>query len=327
MVRTNTPTGRETVKRAGDDRPADFRAYLIADVPEMRFDARFGKARYRAGEDLILTATSVDRLDPVRTMSRVVARVMRPGASQGTILSKRHVSGDVLRQTQNAGGDQLPDLAAAKSKVLLSDPARRGEFAMLEERVELFDDGNVLHGDSLAKDGIFSARLVPGRFPGLVRAEVSAEGVTARSGSLARRAPASVYVGNAPFSRSGSRVVAARAGGGKLRVTVTPKDRLGNHLGPGFRDRVSFRILGRLPDGGIVDGLDGSYTQVFQPGGSLVSEVTIDIDGDSVFRGTAAGLLGARYFLLLCLLVLLALLIWMAVNLYLARSQGTAGGP
>jgi len=325
--RTNAPTPRDTASFVADNRPVDFRAYLIADVPEMRFDARFGKARYRAGEDLILTATSVDRLDSVRTMNRVMARVTRPGAAQGTVLSKVRVSSDILRQTQNAGGDQLPDLAAAKSKVLLGDPLRRTDFAPIEEQVELFDDGNVAHGDSLAKDGVFSARLAPGRFPGLVRAVVSAEGMTARSGSLARRAPASVYVGNAPFSRTGSRIVATRADGGRLRVTVTPKDGLGNFLGPGFRDRVSIRIVGRLAEGGIVDGLDGSYTQTFQPGGSIGSKVTIDIDGDRVFRGTPAGLLGARYLLLFCLWLLLALLVWMAVNLYLTRSQGASDGP
>lgn len=306
--------------------PVEFRAYLVADVPDTSFSVRFSKISYRAGDEIVLTAQALQGFEPIRTLDKVTAEIAQPRTALGTRLAKTRFDRDQLQKAQNLNGDALADLAAAKSQLLLANPSLASTLRPVRRIVELFDDGRADHGDRLPRDGIFSARLASPGVPGLIFAEVTAGGQTARSRALTRHFTANAFIGNAPFSKSRSRIVGTRAGstasGTLIRVRATPKDTLGNYLGPGYRDRLAIEIAGGRSTSAIEDQLDGSYTQTFElPSGNSRAPVSVSVDNESIFKGSVTGLLTARLCLYLLLLLALAILIWFALWIY-RRQRG-----
>jgi len=316
-----TDSSVETRTTADWKAPADFRAYLIADVPESNFDVSFSQPGYRAGEEVVLTARLVEDFEPIRTLDTVTAIVSLPHGALGTHLAKTNFSPEQLHKAQASGNEALPDLAAAKSLLFLADHALAALVAPAIHKVELFDDGNPEHGDSLPRDGVFSTRLGSIRSPGLIRADVTAGGTTARNGRIVRRCTATAFVGNAPFSKNRSRIQATRIGSGavgtQIRVRAVPKDDFGNYLGPGYRDRLSIEIEQARPISATEDQLDGSYARIFEiPGSALTTLLSVHVDDETIFQGSVGGLIAMRLCLWLVLLIMLALLICLAIWVY-----------
>lgn len=297
--------------------PSDFRAYLMADVPDTSFDVRFSKISYRAGDEVILTAQAVQSDDQVRTMDKVTAEITQPRSALGTRLARTRFDRSQMLKAQDLNGDALADLAAAKSQLLLTDAALASTLRPVQQTVELFDDGRPEHGDNLPGDGIFSARLGQPRVPGLIRAEVTASGQTPRSRALTRRFTANAFITNAPFSAKRSRIAGTRAGrtanGALIRVRVTPKDNLGNYLGPGYRDRLAIEFAGARSASAIEDQLDGSYVRTFEvAAGNTGAPLLARVDNEPIFKGSVSRLLVARCFLYVLLFLALAISIGFA---------------
>jgi hypothetical protein len=310
-----------TTRRLPSERwstPAEFRAYMVADVPEMSFDVRFSKARYRAGEEMRITARVREGLDEIRTLNKVTAVINRPRAALGTLLARTRFDQNQLKAAQTFDGDVLPDLSAAKSRLLLTESRRSASVQPVQEVVELFDDGDAGHGDSLPRDGIFSARLGVAHYPGLIEGELTIDGANARNGTFGRRLTANAFISEGPFSARRSTVLATRAGSGPggtiVAVRATPKDTLRNYLGPGYRDRVKIEIAGVAAMSEVEDRLDGSYTRRFEvPANRIGSKVSVSVDDESVFDGSVGRLLAVRLSVWVLLFLLLAMLIWFAV--------------
>jgi hypothetical protein len=302
---------------------ASFRAYALADVPKLDFIATFSKSVFKAGERPILTAAVLDNHRPIAGVRRVRAVLRLPRVAVGTLLATAKVGGDALRSALTSGADRLPDAAAAKSKLVLGDRSRSGDLAPVSREIELFDDGQAAHGDAAAGDGIFSAQLDRIVLPGLITAEITAEGSSPRLGAFTRRLHASATVRHADFSLGDSSLRAAvegRSGDSwRVRVTTRPRDVLRNFLGIGMSDRLQLTIAGAAALTPIVDNLDGSYTQTFAvPSSALGNPVVVRIDRVPVYQRGVRTSIGAGCGLWLLLLLLLLAVI-LVVRLVLRR--------
>lgn len=329
IVRRRGADGPFAATREKPPAAVDFRAYLMADIADMSFDVRFSQPVYRAGDEVQVSTRIMLGQNPVRTLDKVTAQVTRPRAALGTALVGTSVATAKLEQVRMEGAEPLPDLAAAKAMLLLSDPARGAALRPVRETIELYDDGKPEHGDSLARDGVFSARVGKVSVPGLVTVEVSAAGQSAVNRRFARRFVATAVVQNAPFSASGTNLRASleRLGGDlwTVRAQATPRDVLGNYLGPGYPQRVRFAVPGAVTSAVVRDNLDGSYSQAFViPSWAIDSTVVLAIDGQRLTEASTGFLLGSRFGLWILLLIALAALLLALALLVWTRAKARA---
>ncbi|HYK05879.1 MAG TPA: VWA domain-containing protein [Thermoanaerobaculia bacterium] len=302
---------QQTIGKRG---AASFRAYAIADVPRLDFLATFDRSTLKAGQRPVLRVAVLDQAEPIRGVRRVTAVVRRPRVAIGTLLATARVDDRALRNALASGADRPADAAAAKSSLVLGDPSRRDDLVPIEETIELFDDGAPQHGDATAGDGIFSARLHTLLHPGLLVADITAEGSSPRLGTFSRRLRATAKIAHGDWSLAASTLRASILGRGRsgwqIRVHTRPRDVLRNDLGIGMHDRIRFVIPGATPLSPIADNLDGTYSQTFDVP-SLDVPVTVSIDRAPAFHRSVTTAAGANYvrWLLLVLLLLLILLV------------------
>ena len=163
-----------------------------------------------------------------------------------------------------AAGLQDGDVLDKRTNALLGLERQQGELVKTRRRSEtLLDDGT--HGDGgLEPDGIFGQVLTDlTTFEGTYTfhaVAVYGEGCRARR-EVTWAAHVDVGIDG---GRSDVRIDDT---GGRVRVTVTPKDRFDNRLGPGRLDAFGFvptgsgKLVGEPVDNG-----DGSYSQTVDPG-------------------------------------------------------------
>ncbi|HAF09795.1 MAG TPA: hypothetical protein DCK98_06910 [Chloroflexi bacterium] len=212
--------------------------------------------RYYTG-DLINPLVSFRHPDGGRVDARMTLEVEVPGESVGNVLAR---SG--LHDPMSIGGDQL---SAAASTLIALDQAQGGALIPTELRTfELFDDETHEEG-ALEPDGVYGNPLV-----GLTRHEGNytfhARAVFGDACQTSRETTWSAYVsiGIDPITTAVKTTTLGALPGGRkrVRITVTPKDRYGNYLGPGRLGDFELRELaGSQPLGPLTDAGDGSYVQ------------------------------------------------------------------
>jgi hypothetical protein len=300
----------------------DFRAYLVAEIPDTTFQTWFSKPTFRAGDDAYLFVKILDAQNPVLTVDKITADIAAPSAALGTLLSRASFGAAQLQTVANRNGDQFADPAAAKAYLLLTDQKFAGRAIPSRYTIELFDDGKPEHGDTIAHDGVFTARLGKLRYPGLISAAVEVTGVSPRSRAFTRRFPVNAVIQNAPFAGSRSRIRVERLDAATIQVATRPVDQLGNLLGPGYRDRLSIDMSGPQPASDIIDNLDGSYVRKFTSTGNL-GTVTVAIDNQPLFSGPASSLIRGGYLLWFLLFLAMALLIFIAIRMWMWQQNHT----
>jgi len=269
----------------------DFRAYVIAEIPQSNHAVRFRKSRYTAGEDIVLEAAVREAGGGFRVgINTVTASITTPADGFGTFLSQNIVSTADLDSTPDVFGDQLPDLAARKSMLLLtSDVSAR--IAPIRSTITLYDDGNPAHGDVVSGDGRYAARIGTISTPGLVSANVTLSGQSHVGGPISRDYKATTFVTLAAFDPSSVTINVEileklEEGGTRTLVTVTPRDVLGNYMGPGHANEVQIDIEGVAP-GRVTDLLDGRYSrELVLSDTQLNADVVITVD-DTKLDGVA----------------------------------------
>lgn len=250
---------------------------------------------------------------------RVHVSVRGPRTGAGTLLAR---SGLGTPSTQ--GGDAV---GARQAGLLALEAAAQAPLVEYgEQTFELFDDP--AHDDgTMEPDGIFGTPLkdvlaVEGDYTFHFRATYG-EGCT---GSRELVRSLHVDVGVDP-SRTDVRVDetgAAPGGGRSVTLTLTPRDRYGNPLGPGRGDDLSLGGgKGTTLAGAARDNGDGSYTvdAVWNPGAGGGPSVVVGQPGRTpvVVQAPPAGAPGAprpRHWKMLMWLLLILLLILIVVLLF-----------
>ncbi len=186
----------------------------------------------------------------------VTIEMEAPQDGTGNLLTKQKLgpAGSLAGDALEARANTLIQLEQAKGAPLI---------ATGKSTVPLFDDGD--HGDgAMEPDGIFGNPLADlARFEG--NYTFHARAVYGEGCVASREATWSVYISvGIDSGQTGvkTEVVATLPDGReRVRVTLTPRDRYGNHLGPGRGGSFTVGPLpGSEPVGGLTDNGDGSYT-------------------------------------------------------------------
>jgi opacity protein-like surface antigen len=270
---------RQLAPRSGATR---FTAAVFSPVRDAQIQARLDDERFEVGQPLTIFAELTSAGHPLAGAA-VEAVVELPARPFSTTL-RRYA--DRLTAT---GGDpdssRIPALAAQLRQLLAQETGSGELYPTRRVTVALADDG--LGADARASDGTYSGRLAAGEteVAGPYEVTVTARAPLASGRTVERTARLSTVanVGPADPSRSDVRSTVSRPrddGSRLVTVVVLPTDRFGNAAFPGSAHRIGVTAPGAVLYGGVVDGLDSTFTQTLVlPPGVTGTNVTVSVGG------------------------------------------------
>ena len=175
-------------------------------------------------------------------------------------------TGNILTQTGlRAATDKDGDTLDARTSTLIALEKERGTLIPTTTKTfELVDDGDVDGDGALEPDGVFGRPLTDlalfeGTYTFHAVATYGEECTGTREASWSTYVSIGIDPGNTGVKTD---PIGTGPGGCVLvRATMTPRDRYGNHLGPGRAD--AFQVTGQpgsTPAGAVRDNGDGSYS-------------------------------------------------------------------
>lgn len=268
---------RVVVERRSSGSPVLYRTYLLVDDAALEYDLSIRPSLLQPGMPL-----------PLRARVTEASRALSPKTVRATVLRPRTSVGNLLREAKITEADRLRIAKELTQRELLVSPlaatweaAFRKNLSLLQplaEEVELFDDGLQEHGDEKAGDGTYSALYRETKVPGeyQVRFEVAGDSPLHGPYQRTKTTSATVAIQEVPETEVDIKVIRRWwQKSGRVQVTVTPRDRFGSYLGPGYADRLQIKAPGAKALGPLNDRLDGTYTQeLWQP---RVREVRVEV--------------------------------------------------
>ncbi len=191
------------------------------------FNFSFDKLRPSTGDKLLLRATVSMNGKPVTGVpdEAIKVRVSRPSAALGTLLhDARPAEGGVVK---TANGDvQTPFDRKAAGLI-------RGEMLKEVSTLTLRNEGK----------GVYAATFDATSIPGTYRFDATLDWDDERVGHIHREERLEQYV-RAVADPERTEVKVTRRDARTALVTVTPRDRFGNFLGPGHASRIQAKVSG-----------------------------------------------------------------------------------
>jgi hypothetical protein len=251
----------------------------------LKMDAALDSRYYTTGDKVVVTAALTEAGRPIAGLTRVQAVVAGPEDGLGNWFAANKVDLQDIPVPGEIEGESLPPLL--RKSIFLTDirqvptPGRRKPTPL-----RLYDDGAREHADRVAGDGVYTNIYTGTVKEGMHSFHVRAQGPTS-GGSVFDRddvihrhvsvkvVPKHVSVQVLP--------VAVRASREKVfKVVVTPKDALGNFLGPRYSGAIEMASSKGAFVGKPTDHLDGTYTQMLRLPTSVDSkavEVRVSVKG------------------------------------------------
>ncbi len=254
--------------------------YSVIMESDLGMDVSFDKSNYGTGDSMLIQASILENKWPA-SLDKLTVKVRRPDEGPGNWYAKNKATVDEMKKIpMEKDGEILPDVYRkylALTKILdVPYPSTYSETTLI-----LYDDGK--HGDGKARDGVYANYLRGIEKEGIYTFSLFAEGRTSKNNLYTRDRIIKKYV--TVNVDPGSSIAEAKLvktlenGFAQYEVTLVPMDSLGNYLGPGYSRLISFKTQEGELIGGLVDNLDGSYTQSLKIDTAKTEAVTINIKG------------------------------------------------
>lgn len=247
---------------------------------ELEMQVGFDKTSYQTGDRVVLTARLSEVGVPMLQKS-VRLHLQRPDEGLGKWYAAHAFP---LAQIEAA---VAPVFGAGKSALVEAIPGVLKKHYFLTQiqkiavpplkivspptGIELHDDGQ--HGDLRANDGIYTV-VLDGKLEktGTYRFMVEADGDTRHQNKFRRETEKQFYVTpRIEIDPQFTKLVLQRVEGGegksfrRFKATVTPQDRFGNLMGPGFERAIRIESSnGRALMKDVDDDLNGNYSRTFE---------------------------------------------------------------
>lgn len=249
--------GDWTLEFFGDMNTVNYHAMVLLDSTMITTTYDIGDAMRATGAPILLQAT-LDSAGKPLLDAEVIARIRRPNAGIGTLLSDAK-----LGLNDNTGGEPFNGWHG-KLNALLADSdlgAKLRDVSLSE--VKMLDNGDMANGDAVAGDGTYSGYFFDTQIEGhygvdiLVRGRDRNQDNFHRVRSLTTRTVPAPDPSNTKFAV----VNAAQLANGSATavIGVALVDAFGNKSGPGYADGALSVVPSRGSVERIVDRLDGTY--------------------------------------------------------------------
>lgn len=241
------------------------RAYALVDDAALEYRFDFDKPIVNTGEPLTLLVRVTEAGLPVDPTS-INATVVAPRTGLGSVIYGAGISdADRQRITAELGHAELSGSPLMQTyEVALRDPANRSLLQPLVSQLKFYDDGQ--HGDGLANDGLYGAIFNNTRIPGEYQVTFDISGESEYNGAYQRTKTTSATVVLRKVDAANVRfdIIEREGAGGMFQVWLTPQDRYGNYVGPGYATHINLSFENAQATGPVRDLLDGSYSQTFR---------------------------------------------------------------
>lgn len=322
---------------AGTPVPApESYSYDTAMASDLEMQIGFNQASYQTGDRVVLTARLSEVGVPM-LQKNVRLRLQRPDEGLGKWYAAHAVP---LAQIESGVAPVFGAGSSARIEAISGVLKKHYYLTQIQKvavpgmkvvspppGIELHDDGK--HGDLRANDGIYTVVLENMlEKTGTYRFMVEADGDTRHQNKFRRETEKQYYVTpRIEIDPKFTRLVLQKVEGGeksfrRFKATVTPQDRFGNLLGPGFDRAIRLESSsGRALTKDVEDDLNGNYSRVFEYDSRAAAPVVrgsvqgLPLEEDN-FRedgGSSAEDACAPCRLLYVVLVLLALAVVLAV--------------
>lgn len=213
-----------------------------------------------SGDQVLVQIRLANNGNPL-TGATVSATYTKPAKAFGNIMNANKVTPAQLRvKTPEASALQPLQAKVAFLQRKLGPelvPLDRGEF-------RLYDDGT--HGDIRAADGVYSASFAKTKVPGSYALRIRATNLAVGQVKTSREWTVCFVnrAGIAPqYSDVRLKLKSAARSGRTYTVTISPRDRFGNYMGPGANLAVQLAVPGATRTVVFTDQLNGAYTAEF----------------------------------------------------------------
>ena len=257
--------------------------YSVVMGSGLKLHPQMDRNDYAAGDTITLTASLTETGRPITGLSDVEVLVSAPEDGKGNWLSNNEVSARQLDRVPVMKGNE-PLAPFQRKGIYLTDfgdvayPGRLGV-----RTVRLYDDGS--HGDVTANDGVYSNRFSETGKEGVYSFYFRSHGGTRGGNHFTREQLVQTYLKVRAVPEAIAVDVASLDTGdlNRFSIQATPRDALGNYLGPGHGGRIGFSASGGTFVGTLQDNLDGSYSQILDvPPGTAIGDVQVNVRVDDV---------------------------------------------
>ncbi|MDR4497542.1 MAG: VWA domain-containing protein [Candidatus Scalindua sp.] len=266
---------------AGDNVNNEKYQYSVIMDSVLEMNTTFDKKSYGTGDVITISATITEAGRPVSGLKDISVKVTRPEEGTGNWFALNKVNVDDLKKIPEKGGDE--SLSPLIRKGILLTEIRKIAFpAQLSPvTIQLYDDGK--HGDNNASDGIYANQFPDTKKEGTYSFYFQATGTTMMGNAFEREDVVHKYINvNVTLETievSVVRLPAVKDTLNQFMIVITPKDALGNYLGPRYSKMIKLATShGKFIDV-LQNNLDGTYSQVLQlPTTVNIKEVVLKVD-------------------------------------------------
>jgi hypothetical protein len=244
---------------------------------DLSFKPETNKGVYSTGEVVLLSAELLERGRPTKA-GKVAVTIESPNEGMGNMLSAQKLSPQDLDIKLGLNADTISDPRLYKVAVL-HHKLQKPLISYREEEIYLYDDG--LHGDGAAADGTWANYYAATKTEGVYTFRFQAAVTTKLGESTTREKTISTFVAVGKIDLNMTKIFVALQptgihGYSDYKITLIPKDSLGNHLGPGYSRLIELNADDMDFVSPITDDGAGGYTATLRiPSRKNVEEVII----------------------------------------------------
>lgn len=247
----------------------------------LKMKTAFDKTSYGTGDSITITARITEAKRPVVGLTDVHVKVTRPEDGAGNWFVANKVSAEELKQIPEKRGDE--NLSPVLRKAIFLTDIRKVAFPGRASPITLplYDDDT--HGDISAGDGIYTNRFTNTLKEGVYSFYFQATGPTSGGNAFDRddviQKNVTVNVATEYILVNIIRLPSVEDKVKQFKVIITPKDALGNYLGPRYSGMVKLTASRGRFINVLRDNIDGTYSQILQlPTTVDVNDVDITVD-------------------------------------------------
>ncbi|MGD8799088.1 MAG: VWA domain-containing protein [Desulfobacterales bacterium] len=238
--------------------------YSVIARSDLKMTIKFNRKAYRTGDVIMVSASVSDGNQPVRGLQNIGIQISRPQQGLGNWFARYPIPLSTLKQVPQEQGQEKLSGLHRKAIYLTQNSQIPLPQRTPPEWVQMVDDQS--QGDATDNDGVYTARFIDTRQQGTYVFYVQATGTTAAGIPFKREKVIEKYVAikvdPSSVAVEAVRRPAAAQDDKAYEIRITPKDVMGNYLGPGHAGSMKLEASKGKWIEPLRDQLDGTYTQI-----------------------------------------------------------------
>jgi len=227
-----------------------------------KLSVSYDKLTHKTGANVLVKADLSKNNQPLHNaVMNVYCNV--PAVSAGNVLHDTKIDHSIFKNKVDVSGD--PVSLTNQKLDLLNKQAGKNVLLRTDASLELYDDGQ--HSDGAANDGVYANQFTSAIKAGSYTCRIVASNIPAGGGlTTTREWTKSFYTDvdiHPDYSVLDVALISIKENLYNYQVTIAPKDKFGNYMGPGRDVSVNLLVNGASKPISLTDNIDSTYSGHF----------------------------------------------------------------